>query len=1011
MKGSTKRLLKWTIGITLGVFILICLTIGFCLHFILTPEKLTPTILKIVNEQIDGDIYAKEIELTVFSSFPDIGLVMRDGRIFRSPSAQTGSTYKEDSLMRFKECVVEIAPLAYLKNQRIIIDQVKFETPKIYTHIDSAGVPNWAFLLSNDSSSTAVDTPTDSSGIEISGIEIKKIQIQDGSFIFDDRQQELYIQSDSIYIDIAGQLNELVGAISLDMSTRKIILWKDGKLLGKGIALGVQTQLQVDRPHKKASIEECLLSINGLQLGVKGSVQSDSISQGTRIDMQYGLHVPSLKSLLEMIPEHLVSHQKSVSANGKVLLTGDVKGVYAKDIWPVITAKLDISNGKLHYQGMPYGIDLLNIQTSGVFDLNRKEPSFIQVQQMQIKGANTDINLSAQISNLVDAPIIKMKGKSDIDFTSLAKTFPLEAGVKLEGDIHANLDATIPVKSVAAGDYGRIMAAGEVHMQHLRLESLQDTFFLLVPKADISASVKKEEGKNTITSQIHIKSISFNTKNRLSVKADSLYGSIAAVPASDSSSISTCNIKLKTKGLSILQDSLTTDMSEVNASFTILPHVKDPKKAIIKTSARLDTLAAQAHGSSLALKRAGFELKGQKDASSSLGWKAEGTMGFLEMRAYTPLFPIPLLMERNQVSLSPGAIEVNKLKVQAGKSDAMLTGHIYNLLEAISKQQGTIKARLAFDSKLIDADQLLHALEQGEAYTQNSTGASQQTPSTPSEHTEQSDSLSVFVIPQGIDFVLQAKIKRLLFDKLDIQDMDGRLIIKDQSIMLSNMKMNTRGCDISSTMLYRATDKKKAYTGFDLKMDHIDIKQLTSLMPSLDSLLPMLPSLEGIVDFYIAGESQLDREMTPILNTINGACYLKGKDLVLLDGETFAEISKMMRFKNKAKNTIDSVSVVLKANKGVVEIYPFSIQMDRYKAFVGGKHHMDMSFDYHISLIESPLPFKVGVDVSGNMDDFKYKLVKTRYKNANLPIRTEVVDSARHNILDKIQRRARQSTR
>ena len=42
--------------------------------------------------------------------------------------------------------------------------------------------------------------------------------------------------------------------------------------------------------------------------------------------------------------------------------------------------------------------------------------------------------------------------------------------------------------------------------------------------------------------------------------------------------------------------------------------------------------------------------------------------------------------------------------------------------------------------------------------------------------------------------------------------------------------------------------------------------------------------------------------------------YIKGDSLVLMDGETFAEISKMLMFKNKKKNVFDSISVNVVVN-------------------------------------------------------------------------------------------------
>ena len=56
--------------------------------------------------------------------------------------------------------------------------------------------------------------------------------------------------------------------------------------------------------------------------------------------------------------------------------------------------------------------------------------------------------------------------------------------------------------------------------------------------------------------------------------------------------------------------------------------------------------------------------------------------------------------------------------------------------------------------------------------------------------------------------------------------------------------------------------------------------------------------------------------------------------------------------------------------------------MDRYKVAVGGTHNLDMTFDYHLSVLKSPVPFKLGIDIkSGIWIDFKFKIVKCKYKD------------------------------
>jgi hypothetical protein len=52
-----------------------------------------------------------------------------------------------------------------------------------------------------------------------------------------------------------------------------------------------------------------------------------------------------------------------------------------------------------------------------------------------------------------------------------------------------------------------------------------------------------------------------------------------------------------------------------------------------------------------------------------------------------------------------------------------------------------------------------------------------------------------------------------------------------------------------------------------------------------------------------------------------------------------------------------------------------------------------MSFDYHISVVDSPLPIKLGVDVKGNLDKMNYKLAPCRYAEFYRPTARKVVEN------------------
>ena len=204
-------------------------------------------------------------------------------------------------------------------------------------------------------------------------------------------------------------------------------------------------------------------------------------------------------------------------------------------------------------------------------------------------------------------------------------------------------------------------------------------------------------------------------------------------------------------------------------------------------------------------------------------------------------------------------------------------------------------------------------------------------------------------------------------------------------------------------MVYTAKNEQEATAGFDLNMDNVQVERMLALFPSIDTLVPMLRSFEGVMDCKIITTCKLDSTMSLIMPSINASCYLHGNNMVLLDGETFTEISKTLMFKNKERNMIDSISVDITIKDNKIEVFPFLIEMDRYKVAVGGTHNLDMTFNYHLSVLKSPVPFKLGIDITGNLDDFKYKVTKCKYKDLFQPTKLAELDSTRKNVRENIR--------
>jgi hypothetical protein len=128
-------------------------------------------------------------------------------------------------------------------------------------------------------------------------------------------------------------------------------------------------------------------------------------------------------------------------------------------------------------------------------------------------------------------------------------------------------------------------------------------------------------------------------------------------------------------------------------------------------------------------------------------------------------------------------------------------------------------------------------------------------------------------------------------------------------------------------------------------------------------------------------------------STLRGASSIKGNNLTLMDGETFTEIAKKLMFSKKTQNRVDSLSAEFTIFRNEIDIFPFLMVMDKYKAVIAGRHNFDLTFDYHISVVDSPLPVKLGLDIKGNMDDYSVGLAKCRYAELYRPASRKAVES------------------
>ncbi len=979
MNRQVKKTLKIS-GITLGTVLLVLLVaIAFVINFIVTPKKLTPVVLDAANQTLNAHLDMESVELTFFSTFPQFGLKVKNGSLV-SKALNDSSWCKTDSLLSFKECVLTVNPIAYLTENRIVVHNLSLEEVAVYAYRNKTGKANWEVTRAS------VDTiPADTASTDFnSEIDIRNIELKHANLVFDDRNTDIYSRIDDANLKLRLSLTKGISTLGLKFDNKNILFWQQGELLVNKIATSLRTDIMVDRQTAVWKLKDTELDVNGIRLDVNGAFRRDTVAKTIGMDLEYGLHAPSMETVLRMIPKSYVKDTK-VSAKGEVTVSGRVRGVYGDKKLPAVSLKIGIKEASAQYKGLPYGIDEVTADFDAYVDLMRHQPSYLNLKIFHFKGAHTEVLADAKVDDLLDDPLITFHTKSTVDLDALAKTFPLQESVTITGKLDADMGMKCRLSALKKQDIGRMKLGGKLELKDFELKDTAKDFDFL------GNATFRFRDNETLQAQMDVRKLVLRSRF-LSSDIERLVANVSSTNPQDTNRIVSLQCDMEVSKLrASMGDSIKLYSARAKAQAALGPQEVDVTKPAIDFSLRADSLFFSAAGTRMAMNVAGIKMKADK-LNDSL-WMPKGIVGFNRLRFRTPEFGLPIRMSKTAVTVDGPKITLKNASVRIGRSNMTATGDMMGVYRAMTKGE-KLTAHLSLTSDLIDCNQLINSLSFPEDTTEVLTD------SVPSE-------MKLFVIPRNIDFELQTDLKKVIFEKMLFENVHGAVDIKNQAIHLEDLSMRALDADMKAVMVYKAGSPRGGYAGFDFKIRNINIAKLVDFVPALDTIVPMLRSFKGRVMFDVAADARLDSAMNIRIPTLRSAIHIKGDSLVLMDGETFAEISKMLMFKNKKENVFDSISVNVTVHDGNVTVYPFLVEIDRYKAAVGGEQGLDMNFNYHISILKSPLPFKAGVNISGNLDKMKFRIGKAKYKDAVTPAAVHRVDSTRMNMGNEIVNRFR----
>lgn len=820
---------------------------------------------------------------------------------------------------------------------------------------------------------------------------------------------------------------------------------RDAEFSIDSTSCALKASMMADTTFKKFNVEELVLNLDNSSVSASGYAEIVS-KEEIYTDLALALSSPKIENIIALAPKSVVEMLQGIRLQGSINAEATAKGYYdGKEKLPVVNLNIDLKNIKGSAPERNAKLDRLDLKANARYNPNSKDSTFVQVDNFYVKTGRSYLKLNANAKYKQGKEYVKADVKGNIDLYAMNQLYPFLENGRVRGQMSADLgtdffleDVTnmnvsqIHTKGTVTGDKVRVSIPSErlsLNVDSLRIKlttntgiqsrrsgtvdtALVNSMFAfsnltLRYKRAVKAEVDRLSmmfyaddlsGNKApkLRATVSLRGIDAQTKDTVRFRAKRVSASANISPDKQYKFVPTSTVRLSFDSVIFASKEMGTLLDSTRVSASVTPNFRKYKWLGKGKKPVLIPESEQKVINTDSLYKIVMGVLEKEDVADEFlkKFRATGKIALKQFRFKDPYFPLPMSVRKVDMDFDGDTLDLKNFRMRVGRSAINLSGEVNNVRRFLLRGR-TLNGNLDLTSRKLDVNQLMRAY-----YVASEKAAEKDTVSAESnlEMMEEEnlavdvdgaelDSISqnaLIVIPENLNLTFRANVDTIHLSKMKLINFAGRARVNDQTLSIANLSTSTQVGRMAMHMSYMCKDASTAEASAALEMDSVQIGELVTAMPELDSIMPMLRSFKGSVACEASMITQLDSAMNVVLPSVNAGIYLKGKDLVLLDGETFSEIAKMLMFSKKTENVIDSVSVEMLVKNNEIEIYPFMVSMDKYRLGVGGTQGLDESFNYHVALLK---PIMLGLDVYGkDFDNIKFKLAAVKFKNSNTVI-------------------------
>jgi AsmA-like C-terminal region len=282
-------------------------------------------------------------------------------------------------------------------------------------------------------------------------------------------------------------------------------------------------------------------------------------------------------------------------------------------------------------------------------------------------------------------------------------------------------------------------------------------------------------------------------------------------------------------------------------------------------------------------------------------------------------------------NFTPNRFIINNFQTKIGNSDVAGKGDLIGIFDWLF-DNGTLGGNLDMKSNLMDLNQFMTETPQ---------------PSTPSVQTANTATEPI-VVPKNVDVVVNANMNRVLYTNMDMTNVTGKLVVKNQEVKIEDASAGMFGGRTNITGGYNTQDVNKPKFKMALDLKNIDFQQSFTTLNTFQKLAPIGKFLTGKFNTTMTMDGALGKDLMPDFNTLNLAGFIQTIKGFFSGLKPFEEIGNKLNISELKNLDLSDTKNWIEVKNGFVTVREFDKKIKDMTFTIAGSHSLTNDMNYTI---------------------------------------------------------------